>query len=153
VRWVATREGESDLLVQCGVVVDFKKSTFLKSKIQAGTLEETKPVHRNLFRTAKAAILAARGEEVPEVAEEEVAEEMTVANARRFDNYILAAGGALVLLVFLWRIMARGQSQVPYFSEDIALLGQRMDKMEADIQMVQETLDEILALLKNRNAQ
>jgi hypothetical protein len=41
VRWVARREGTQDMQVDVGVFVDFQKSTILKSKIQAGTLEES----------------------------------------------------------------------------------------------------------------
>jgi VAD1 Analog of StAR-related lipid transfer domain len=42
VRWVARREGADDVQVEVGVVVDFQKSTLLRSKIQAGTIEESK---------------------------------------------------------------------------------------------------------------
>jgi hypothetical protein len=41
VRWVARREGTQDIQVDVGVFVDFRKSTILKSKIQAGTLDES----------------------------------------------------------------------------------------------------------------
>jgi len=42
VRWVARRQGSDDILIEVGVFVDFKKNTFLKAKIRAGTIEESK---------------------------------------------------------------------------------------------------------------
>jgi len=49
-RWVARRVGNSDLSVQAGIFVDFKKSTLLKKQIRYSTIAEVKPANLDLFR-------------------------------------------------------------------------------------------------------
>ena len=52
-RWVATRVGSNDSLIQVGLFVNFKKNTMLKSQIKSGTITETKNVHLRLFNAVK----------------------------------------------------------------------------------------------------
>lgn len=165
VRWVARRLGERDIIVEVGVEVDFKKSTLMKSKIRSGTIEETVIAHKELFEVVKAACIAASGEEAAEEEEAEAMEEVieTVGAAKGAatllgldqSTVITAACGALILFVFMWRFyawVARGSREEDALEElyhaDLAALGSKIDKMEAEIKAVQSTLDEILALLK-----
>ena len=54
-RWIATRKGKNDALIQVGLFVNFKKATMLKSQIKTGTISETKNVHTRLFEAVKRA--------------------------------------------------------------------------------------------------
>lgn len=160
VRWVARRQGGRDIMVEVGVVVDFKKSTFLKNKIRDGTIEETVPVHKDLFEAIKAACDAASGDEAPDDDTELVEEAIDVVDTKgaNVDEYTIAvACGALVLLVFVWRLYAwsswggSDDSASELHSVDMNALAAKIDKMEAEIKAVQGTLDAILALLKADN--
>ena len=62
VRWVAHREGMSDVKVEIGVFVDFRKATIFASKIKQGTLTETTPIHASLFAAIKAECANETGE-------------------------------------------------------------------------------------------
>jgi len=69
-RWVARRVGSRDLSIDCGIFVDFKKNTMLKSKIRQGTIAESTPVYLNLFDEMKD-VCAANAEPLDETEEEE----------------------------------------------------------------------------------
>lgn len=130
IRWVARREREQDLKVEVGVEVDFRKTTFLKSKIRSGTIEETAVVHKELFRAIAKACAAAKGdvavEEEIETPEEEEAvisppaiETMDMKGRALqllwnvswdlFDNSTVLGCGALVLLLCFWRVLLRNR--------------------------------------------
>lgn len=162
VRWVASREGLNDILIEVGVFVDFRKNSFLKKPIRSGTIEETTPIHKNLFEVVKAACIAAGGvQDVEEEKEEEEeskvkAIEPEARMALRFDRYTIGAVGAIVFFMFLWRFLL--SSRTPGSTEilsvapgDIEYLGERIDRLEVQLKTVQSTLDEILAALKDRS--
>jgi hypothetical protein len=167
VRWAARRHGKRDIIVEVGVEVDFKKSTLLKSKIRNSTIEETIPVHKDLFATVKAACAAASGEAAPEEETENIEEaidlvgskgEATLLDISSFGDYnIVVQCGALALLFIMWRLyswfLSGGESNAgPELSPgDIAALSSRIGKLEAEIKAIHNTLDEILSLLKANN--
>jgi hypothetical protein len=136
VRWVASREGLNDILIEVGVFVDFRKNSFLKKPIRAGTIEETTPIHKNLFEVVKAACIAAGGvQDVEEEKEEEgvkvKAIEPEAGMALRFDRYTIGAIGAVVFFMFVWRILlssgTRGSTEILSVAPgDIEYLGERI---------------------------
>ena len=66
-RWVATRKGNNDLLIQVGLFVVFKKNTMLKSQITSGTIQETKNVHIRLFNAVKKVCVGSEGEHLEKI--------------------------------------------------------------------------------------
>jgi hypothetical protein len=161
VRWVATREGLNDILVEVGLFVDFRKNSFLKKPIRAGTIEETTPIHKNLFEVVKSACIAAGGvedveeEKAEEEAKAKVIETPELGMALRFDRYTIGAVGAIVLFIIVWRFLLssgtpRSMESFEAAPSDVGHLNQRIDRLEDQIKTVQATLDEILAALKNR---
>jgi VAD1 Analog of StAR-related lipid transfer domain len=174
IRWVATREGERDVKVEVGVEVDFKKNTFLKSKIRAGTIEETAPVHKNLFEAVQAACAATSGVRLEELEVESggklefkeivsaKAKGATLLDNLTFDRYIVAACGILALLALWWRSFSHGvgsgidggaaaaATTSVISADDIAALSAQMERMEAEIKVVRQTLAEILSLVKSK---
>lgn len=164
VRWVARREGVDDILVQVGVFVDFKKNTFLKSKIRSGTIEETAPVHRTLFESAQAACIAAGGEKPSENDETLVLIEATakgnqtdISRGLQKNNFFIFACCGLVLALITWRIfIAHVRQGNPAFeadslaSSDVTSLGHRMNSLEVEIKAMHETLKEILEVIKTQ---
>lgn len=171
IRWVATRDGEDDIKVEVGVEVDFIKSTFLKGKIRSGTIEETASVHRNLFEAVHATIAANSGVEPVELVESigrvesneiEAVPTKSVSLLGNWvtDNYVMAACGVLIMLAFLWRSFWRGAGShntlgTAYFTansaNDIEALGTKIERLEAEMAIVRETLSEILSLVKSKN--
>jgi VAD1 Analog of StAR-related lipid transfer domain len=162
IRWVATREGVSDIKMECGVFVNFKKSTFLKKQIQSGTIEESMPAHNSLFQTIQEACVAAGGEKAPEeeekveaavVVETGVKERAAVLGALQYDiegnGLYIAAFGGLILLFLVWRSLRSGSTTV---HGDFALLNQRVALLEDKIDAMQGTLKEVLTLLREQRA-
>ena len=155
VRWVARRE-DSDLAVECGVTVDFKKSTFLKSKISSGTIEETTPVQRNLFETMRLVCAAASGEALDDTDDEtSKAVEVEKPKSSMFSDPVAVCGcGMLVILVLVWKLVASyAISQVPASSLDVGYgeVLSRMNRLENEVLEMRHTLNEILLLLKEAN--
>jgi len=176
IRWVTRREGDQDLKVEVGVEVDFRKTTFLKSKIRSGTIEETAVVHKELFQAIAKTCAAAKGEAA--VAEEiEISEEdknvplspevdtMDIkAKAMQLLSNVsleIAACGALVLFLFFWRLLSRNRGvnvveesllSSPALAEEVAALGSRVDGLEAELKAIHGTLQEILVVLKNNKS-
>ena len=157
VRWVALRDGEDDVKLECGLFVDFKKKTFLKSKIQSGTLEESTPVHKSFFATLQAACVEAGGME----AAEEVEEEPTVEKPKAKKEVSLEARlsklmsenpnmihiAAVVLgffLILLWRFFFRSAPVAAVPPELISILIERIETLEAKLDAVQSSMDELL---------
>jgi len=167
IRWVARRDGDG-IKVEVGVEVDFKKSTFLKSKIRSGTIEETSVVHKDLFQAIAKACAAAKGTPVDETKvpfDDVVVEEPEAGTAHAkgivqllskysFDHYTIAGCGALLFLVLLWRFLARNRvANVvgPPSStaiDEVTVLESRIDNLEAELQAIHGTLKEILFVLK-----
>lgn len=167
VRFVAIREG-SDVKYECGLAVDFRKSTFLKRQIQAGTIEESTPVYRNFFKTVHAACVEARGgDTTDETQEEEVEEEQTstektqeglqsILDEVQRNSLVVGAICFLFLAVLIRRIFS--SKSVPDPVEEISnipfemeLIVGRIDKLEDQINHMQKTLEEVLRLLKERS--
>ena len=181
IRWVARREGDNSLRVEAGVDVDFRKTTILKGKIRSGAIEESSAIHKELLQAMVNACAAAKGDATAlAVRTEEVKETVAFApdeadttdltgkvsqllsnlSLDLFDNMTVAACGALVVLVLVWRWMAvRGASSgveglattSSDLVDEVALLGSRIVNLEAELKAMHGTLHEILTALKSRN--
>jgi VAD1 Analog of StAR-related lipid transfer domain len=174
IRWVATREGENDMLVDVGVEVDFKKSTFLKSKIRAGTIEETTSVHKDLFTAIQTACAAVSGvEPLPqsnaEISGKSEAEipatrthfldyrgwKASVAHHRKF----VTGCGVLLLLVVFYRFLTRGSDTTSSLDEtcdastisasEIHTMSVKIDNLETELAHIREVLSEILTHVRD----
>ncbi len=155
VRWVASREGTQDILVQVGVFVEFKKSTIWANQIRSGTVEETKMVHESLFECVKQACLNAGGEEMSNGDDTEVPD--VIAPQKDHPSSVTYNRFLVIAFVFLSMVLyprftamrARSHTQtIP--SKDIGHLSQRMEKLELELGKVKKTLDEILIILKEQ---
>lgn len=173
IRWVARREGDRDLTIDVGVEVNFKKSTFLKSKIRAGTIEETAPVHKDLFQAASRACANAIKGGVADEGEQELDEdgatpEIDVSDTKTSSQlhnlssdsytYTISLCGALLLLGFLWRFLRREPGidvvELPAsttLAEEIATLGSRIDSLEVEIKAFRSILEEVLLVLNSKS--
>jgi hypothetical protein len=122
------------------------------------------PVQKNLFEAIKAACIAASGQEVEAVTEDEVTQDVkedvdakalavgTGATPLPHSSAVLA-GFVFVAVYFLWRTWARwststGAAFVPSEASDLQHLGRRMDDLEIEIKVIQSTLAEMMELLK-----
>ena len=172
VRYVATRDG-NDIKYECGLFVDFRKSTFLKRQIQSGTIEESTPVYRNFFKMVHAACIEAKGGDAAEAAAEAEAEEVeeedaaaTEAAADLFQNTVSQVKenplmvGAIVFVILAIVVRRMFSSPVvpgaipdeaPELQFEMDLIIGRMDKMEDQMARLQSTLDEVLFLLKQKS--
>jgi len=118
------------------------------------------PVHKSLFDTVKAACVAAGGEGVEEPEEEEVEEKAPVAKVEGAFGFIrrnpgMVACGASIIVFVLWRTVFSGSGPVdrtPRSSPDVMLLNNRIDALDGEIKAVRATLDEILAILKEKDS-
>ena len=159
VRWVALREGTDDIKLECGLVVDFRKKTFLRSKIQSGTIEESTPVHKSFFATLQAACVEAGGMEVGEAEEPEVNEQekAEAANAPGLSKSVqaikenpylihIAAVAGPILLYIVWRFFVMPRSVVAPHAEPqlVDILIQRLASLEAKVDALQSSMDELL---------
>jgi VAD1 Analog of StAR-related lipid transfer domain len=166
IRWVASRVGENDIKIEVGVEVDFKKSTFLKSRIRSGTIEETIPVHTRLFDAVQGTCAAATGVELSQICDTEQERENQVkADPKQKPGYTLEkitgdrvtflATGVLVvvflLLISLFKQSSSGKKTgVALSSSDLALFNTRIDAIEAEMKAIRTTLNEILLLLREQ---
>ena len=169
VRYVATRQG-NDIKYECGLLVDFRKSTFLKRQIQAGTIEESTPVYRNFFKVVHAACLEAQGGDAAEAAAEAAAEEeeepvaaekpvggfQAILVELQSNSLVVGAVGFLIFSILLRRMFASKAlpdpiSDSPNLHFEMDLIIGRMDKLEDQMSRLQNTLDEIVSLLKERS--
>lgn len=163
-RWVASRDGANDILVEVGIFVDFKKSmlNMIKQKIRSGTIEETTPVQKKLFETITEACVAAGGEGVEEeVTEQEVPvvkppdTSANLSAPESFEKYAIVAVGIVVLWAVLWRFFSRSSRATDFsmLSGEMENISRRMDQMESEIRLVKDALNEVLALLKEQARQ
>merc|ERR1711862_412505 len=74
-RFVASRIGNSDIKVQAGLFVDFKKYTILKNKIRDGTIKESSPAYVDFFNVMQKAVKKYHQDNALNTAEEEEEEE------------------------------------------------------------------------------
>jgi len=142
------------------VYVDFRKNSFLKKPIRAGTIEETTPIQRNFFETLRAACIAAGGEEDVEEEEAEEIEKEVVEKPRtimdpQFNRYTIGAAGAVLLLAIVLRfLMSPGNPEPATTFEvspiDFEYLGKRINQFEGQMKTIQKTLDDILAALQDK---
>ena len=166
VRIVASRQG-SDIKYECGLAVDFRKSTFLKRQIQAGTIEESTPVYKNFYRIVKEACIEAQGgevdqTEVEEAEEAEIAVEAPTAGFPtsigdlRQNPLILGAICFLFLSIVLRRLFASKTAPDSFpdganVQFEMDLIVGRMDKLEDQIARLQATMDQMILLLQERD--
>jgi hypothetical protein len=163
VRWVARREGSNNVKVDVGVFVDFRKSTFLKKQITAGTIAETKPVHVSLFDAAKRACVAASKGITGEIEEEkkedlaqiEIEASVDVQKPTLFDKDTLRNLGTLFIafLVLRWAglFFSRWSRTDQVSADEVSRLYERIDDLEAELRGIREALEEVLTILRNRN--
>ena len=173
VRYVIAREGNG-VKFECGLFVDFRKSTFLKRQIQSGTIEESTPVYKNFFKVVHAACIEARGVDAAEAAaelEQEEEEEDAVAAAEKAadpfqptinllkENPSIVMAACFAILAIMIRRMFSSKvvpepipEEPPTVEFEMDLIIGRMDKMEDQMVRLQNTLDEVLYLLKQQNA-
>lgn len=157
VRWVATREGENDIKVECGIFVDFKKKTYLKSKIQSGTIEESTPVHKSWFQVIQKECLAAGGVE----AEENIDEEPTTqkepqpslwSHVQENQNLIHVAAIATPIILFLfWRLFLKTPTPSGPNDPSVKLLLERVSVLETKIDVMQHNIDDLVNLLREQS--
>jgi hypothetical protein len=166
VRYVISRDG-SDIKFECGIVVDFRKSTFLKRQIQGGTIQESTPVYRNFFKVAHAACIEAQGGDaaLPDEGEAEEEEIQTEKAAEGFQAVVgelqkhslyVGAFCFLIFVIFLRRLFSSKaipdplqEAPDPVYEIDELIL--RMGRLESQMNQMQQTLDQLVALLKGRS--
>lgn len=164
-RWSARRKGSNDVMVDVGLHVEFKKNTLLKKQIKSGTIAETTPIHGRLFDEARkvCSIGGEGGESTVEPEEEEEEEKAIVQKEEKsmlgvivemlpIDKNALfgAAGAAAIFLA--WKSFSfffRGQRTSS--AGGVAALHGRIDQLQAEVRLVQASVDQILALLKEKN--
>jgi hypothetical protein len=174
VRWFARRSGSRDIHVDIGVVVDFKKSTMFASKIRAGTITETTPVHHAVFERAKAVCLEAGGEGLSGIeAEEDKEEEELVIEVEKPKNKFLAtlenwkdtfindvssdtkirllAGLVSFFLLRFITSLVRRRARSATSQHHVADLGQRIDDLHEEMREIRNTLDAILKVMNEGN--
>jgi len=160
VRWVALREGANDIKIECGLVVDFKKKTFLKSKIQSGTLEESTPVHKSFFQQMQSACVAAGGVQATEEVEEPVVAkpkksgyQMVLETVQDNQQYIhIAAIIGSLFLILLWRIFFSQKAPAPANHTEIELVLSRVDELEAKLDLLQQTINDLVETLQEKSS-
>lgn len=160
-RWSARRKGTNDVIVDVGLHVEFKKNTLLKKQIKSGTIAETTPIHSRLFDEArKVCSIGGEGAVEPEEEEEkaivqkeekgmlEVLLEMLPIDK----NALFGAAGAAAIFL-AWKsfsfLFFRGK-RTSSAGDDTDLHG-RIDQLQAEVRLVQASVDQILALLKENN--
>lgn len=163
IRWVATKEGDRDIVIEVAVEVDFKKNTFLKSKIRAGTLEETAPIHKNLFEAIKSKCAAISGvERLPSESELSIVKdsvEPCPPQSPPIENMLgLSSSRSIVLtsgIVILFAIWWYSFSRIPEIhtsvlqpTNDVGVLLSRIQHLESEIGLVRETLSEVISILR-----
>lgn len=181
VRWVARRVGNKDLLIEVGVLVDFKKSSMFASKIRSGTIEETKPVHVALFDAVKSACAAGPEEEEGDEEEEleEEFEERETLESKNMLGVILSQISSFVSSVKTHSIQSKLKQlgftaapesvsqQLPVMLavvfcfvclrhfmmpvSDLQHLHDRMDHLNTEMAEVKDLLKEMLVIMKTNN--
>ena len=148
VRWVAQSDKSDGIVVTVGVLVNFRKSTFLKNKIRSAAIEEASAVHRNLFDYArKACIEEAGGTEAPceSDASESLDEPIETKSASPYSFVKIVAFFFISMLLFR---LSRPTPKSQLLSSDSALMLEHIKKLEDRVENMQKSLDEILFLLK-----
>jgi len=160
VRWIATREGVNDVKVEVGLFVDFKKRTMLSSKIETGTISETKNVHNRLFEAVKKVCTtgdSGAGDSDAEVeqAEEEEAPVGSTSKTSIFDLPLLqklaisVAGPVIAYAIF--RFAFGGRSGPTLGGSDLRLLLGKIDSLQKDVETLQKTVDALTIMLKEKS--
>lgn len=159
VRWVALREGTDDIKVECGLFVNFKKNTMFKKQIQTGTIEESTPAYVDLFKMIQAVCVAPGGmeivEEVETVEVEQTRKEgMSISELLRTlqENpnllHIVSIVGPLLLFVFYRLFLAHPTTARVAANSEMVI--QRLDVLEAKIEALQSSIQELLRALKEK---
>lgn len=152
VRWVARRVGVDDLELRVGIFVNFRKRTMLKQKIRSGTIEESTPAIKRLYELAHNACAAAAGEEAPAYDDGEQSDVETPLASREerssgFANVLTSNPFVVVLLPLLLYLLYKWTFLSPVSEQD------RLEKLEMEVQELQETLKEVLHELKTQRDQ
>ena len=162
-RWVVTRKGTKDALVQVGLFVNFKKTTMLKSQIKSGTIAETKHVHLRLFDAVKRACTNSqdgesdndndndKDEEAEEVIESIKAEPNFFASLGRFVGSLEVSTIVSLLGVVAFLSAGRYFSQAMFGNSgpsDIQRLENHIQELKHEVRALHKSLDLVTLLLK-----
>ncbi|CAJ1961069.1 unnamed protein product [Cylindrotheca closterium] len=163
VRWIATREGSNDVKIEVGLFVDFKRRTMLSSKIETGTISETKSVHNRLFEAVKKVCTTGGSEsgdsddevevEVEQVEDEEVAGGST-STTSIFDLPLVqklaisVAGPVIAYAIFRFAFGSRSGSTLG--GSDLQLLLGKVDSLQKDVETLQKAVDALTIMLKEK---
>lgn len=180
VRWVATRVGAKDIMVQVGVFVEFHKSTFLKTQIRNGTMTETKPVHESLFEFVKTAlskeiVLDESGEAGDD--DDDDADDVSVAESSRdnattkqetgilgiikstlpaiiADNMHIAIPVAVVASLCVCRGMLSSSASEPTMSlsasSEITALNLKVNNLQGELELLRQTMAELKEIVSKK---
>mmetsp|Transcript_111844 Transcript_111844/g.228999 ORF Transcript_111844/g.228999 Transcript_111844/m.228999 type:complete len:915 (+) Transcript_111844:1197-3941(+) len=165
-RWIATREGAHDVLVNVGLFVVIKKNTMLKSQIKSGTVTETKHVHLRLFDAVKKACKTTQNDQPDDddddddTYNEKVEEEegstkgeqnffAKLGNLASFlDASVLASSIGVVALLFAGRYCT--QFIFGYSSQsDIQRLENRIQELKDEVHALHKSLDLVTVIVKD----
>lgn len=162
-RWIGRRVGATDVKVEVGLFVVFKKATMLKNQIKSGTISETKNVHVRLFNAIKKACSKTDDTQVEEF-EEEVEEakfEMKSVTSERFElshlrEFMSSSSAALafgiVVILVLGRFVlnfAFGQSSG---QTDIARLEMQIVQLQEEVRVLQNSVNRLVDLLNEKTS-
>ena len=163
VRWVARRNGSSDIQVDVGLFVNFRKSTLLKNQIKSGTISETKNVHLRLFDAAVKACSASSGrgtdEDSIEIDDDAITEQqkkevtsfstnsdlLSILSSVSSNSRFMLVGAAVFATILLFG--RRGATLQPH---DVALLHERIDNLEAEIRSLTKSIDTLVTQLNRK---
>ena len=150
VRWVATRKGERDALIEVGLFVDFRKSTMLKRQIREGTLSETKNVHNRLFEAVRSACTGVELTE-PEVEDEKREDKKT--NPVVLAQFMallstLPHGKEVFIFVVFFILMRLSSFLFGGRNSDVQLLLSKVDELQNEVLYLKESINLIVSALE-----
>jgi hypothetical protein len=160
-RWVATRTGTNDALVQVGLFVNFKKTTMLKSQIKSGTIAETKHVHLRLFDAVKRACTNSQDGESDNDNDKDEEVEVEIESNEAEPNLFASVGhfvgsldvSTLVSLLGVVAFLSAGR----YFSQaifgnsgqsDMQRMENHIQELRHEVRALHRSLDLVTLLLK-----
>ena len=143
--------------------VDFKKSTFLRSKIRDGTIKETSPAYVDFYGVMQRAVKQHQqdnGAEINDVEEEEEVEieeskesrgwitivveyastlKSTVLTSHQRDIVLL--GIFILIYLYLWR---KQQQERWKYENDVRHLSIKVEQLEHDVQLIRSLLEKVV---------
>jgi hypothetical protein len=154
---ILIREGSSDVKIEVGLYVLFKKSTMLKNQIKSGTISETKNVHMRLFNAVKKACTEPGVTPSSEPEEEEELETVEAENETQEGGlFALPKQGGLrspLVAVCLLTTLLVGRYMLPHVfgpagQSDVGHLEMQISQLQEEVRTLQKSVDLIVSLLK-----